>query len=305
MKKVFRILFCSVLLTFALAAEETAGLFRMIPSDTVFALGVDCAKLRSHPLFHTYFEEAALLKDLEKKIDSKSANTLKNLQYLLVVSSDPLFQSVNALVQIPDAEVKAIQAELAGDKEALPVKCTALTAYRMPNGMEFAFPGKNLICASTSSVKNFLDAKKGLPEKFAGVFEKKNENTLASGFLALTEELKQKSPAAAGLNLITCSLETASATSPDLIFRADAVCTDAEAAKKTVMHAQQLQLLTGFFINNLDPDLAQEFNKSAVVKAEGNNVRLQFLITEKLIQKLSVLAEPGALKNMMADDSDF
>ena len=71
------------------------------------------------------------------------------------------------------------------------------------------------------------------------------------------------------------------------------------------MHAQQLQLLTGFFINNLDPDLAQEFNKSAVVKAEGNNVRLQFLITEKLIQKLSVLAEPGALKNMMADDSDF
>ena len=303
MKKVFRILFCSVLLTFALAAEETAGLFRMIPSDTVFALGVDCAKLRSHPLFHKYFAEGALIKDLEKKIDNKSANTLKNLQYLLIVSSDVLFRSANVLIRIPDAE--AIQAELAGDKEVLPVKCTSLTAYRMPNGMEFAFPGKNLICASTSSMKTFLDAKKGLPGKFAGVFEKKNENTLASGFLALTEELKQKSPAAAGLNLITCSLETASATSPDLIFRADAVCTDAEAAKKTVMHAQQLQLLTGFFINNLDPDLAQEFNKSAVVKAEGNNVRLQFLITEKLIQKLSVLAEPGALKNMMADDSDF
>ena len=123
MKKVFRILFCSVLLTFALAAEETAGLFRMIPSDTVFALGVDCAKLRSHPLFHKYFAEGALIKDLEKKIDNKSANTLKNLQYLLIVSSDVLFRSANVLIRIPDAE--AIQAELAGDKEVQPVKSHA------------------------------------------------------------------------------------------------------------------------------------------------------------------------------------
>ena len=125
MKKTFRILFCSVFLTFALAAQETAGLFRMIPSDTVFALGVDCAKLRSHPLFHKYFAEGALIKDLEKKIDNKSANTLKNLQYLLIVSSDALFRSANVLIRIPDAE--AIQAELAGDKEVLPVRTEKLS----------------------------------------------------------------------------------------------------------------------------------------------------------------------------------
>ena len=72
-----------------------------------------------------------------------------------------------------------------------------------------------------------------------------------------------------------------------------------------MMMAQQLQLGAGMFINNMDPNLAQSFNQSASIKTDGNNVRLKFLFTEKLIQKLSVLAEPGVLKSMMAEDSDF
>ena len=117
--------------------------------------------------------------------------------------------------------------------------------------------------------------------------------------------MKLENPFAASLDQLRYSLEAVPGTASDLIFRLDAACATTDAANKTMMLLQQLQLLAGFFINNQDPDLAQEFNKSAAVKTEGNNVRFQVLITEKLLQKLSVLAEPGVLKNMMADDSDF
>lgn len=302
MKKTFRILFCSVLLTFALAAQETAGLFRMIPADTKFALGLDTAKLCKHPLMHKYFAEGALAKELEKEIPDNSAEAVKSIQYLLILSSDPLSRSVNLLMQAKDSE--AIRALLTKDKEVRTVPCGQFTAYRISDSLEFVFPGRNLICASSSSVKNFLDAKKGLPDSFAGMFEKKNGNVLVSGFLILTDDMKRENPFAASLDQLRYSLEAVPGAS-DLIFRLDAACATTDAANKTMMLLQQLQLLAGFFINNQDPDLAQEFNKSAAVKTEGNNVRFQVLITEKLIQKLSVLAEPGALKNMMADDSDF
>ena len=303
MKKTFSTLFCSMLLTFALAAQETAGLISMIPADTKFALGLDTAKLCKHPLIHKFFAEGALVKELEKDIAENSAEAVKSIQYLLILSSDPLSRSVNLLMQAKDTE--AIRALLTNDKEVKTVPCGQLTAYRISDSMEFVFPGKNLICASLSSVKNFLDAKKGLPDSFAGMFEKKNENVLVSGFLILTDDIKQEKPFAASLDQLRYSLEAVPGNASDLILRLDAACATTDAANKTMMLVQQLQLLAGFFINTLDPDLAQEFNKSATVKIEGNNVRFQVLITEKLIQKLSVLAEPGVLKNMVADDSDF
>ena len=104
MKKTFSTLFCSMLLTFALAAQETAGLISMIPADTKFALGLDTAKLCKHPLIHKFFAEGALVKELEKDIAENSAEAVKSIQYLLILSSDPLSRSVNLLMQAKDTE---------------------------------------------------------------------------------------------------------------------------------------------------------------------------------------------------------
>ena len=300
MKKILAIVFCFAIQAAVFSAEGENDLSRNIPADTVFAIGIDMAKLYTHPAIRKYFSDTFVTKTLEEK--TGAAALPESLDYLLISSSELSGTSFNVMLQMRNAA--ALQETLAKSKDITQVQYGSLTAHRIASGMEFAFPAENLVLASTSSLKSYLDAKKGLPDNLANLFGK-NKRTFASAFLILPDDLKKTNPAATGLDRITCSLEAAGETSSDLIFRANAACSDADATRKTMMLAQQLQLLAGVFINNLDPDLAQDFNKSAVVKTEGNNVHLQFLITEKLIQKLSVLTEPGVLKGMMADDSDF
>lgn len=50
MKKLFTVL-CLVFLAAALSAQNKTELFRNVPADTTFALGIDTAKLYSLPLF--------------------------------------------------------------------------------------------------------------------------------------------------------------------------------------------------------------------------------------------------------------
>ena len=285
MKKVSAFFFCC-LLSLALSAAEEKGLLRHVPADTALVFGADVAALCRHPSFRNILTDNMLSDTLGKKAGHASGLDIKTIRYVLITSSDPLARSVNILIQTPNAA--EIQAALKKDKDIAQVQYGPLAVCRVPGGVEFASSDKNMILFSTSSLKAFQEAEKGLPAGLAKLFEKDGTRF-----------------AAAGLKSITCTLDPASGTSSDLIFRADAECTDAAAAKRSMMLAQQLQLLAGVFINNLDPDLAQDFNKNASVKTEGNNVRLQFLITEKLIQKLSVLAEPGVLKSLMADDPDF
>ncbi len=301
MKKVSAFFFCC-LLSLALSAAEEKGLLRHVPADTALVFGADVAALCRHPSFRNILTDNMLSDTLGKKAGHASGLDIKTIRYVLITSSDPLARSVNILIQTPNAA--EIQAALKKDKDIAQVQYGPLAVCRVPGGVEFASPDKNMILFSTSSLKAFQEAEKGLPAGLAKLFEKDGTRFAAAGLIP-SEELKNTNPAAAGLKSITCTLDPASGTSSDLIFRADAECTDAAAAKRSMMLAQQLQLLAGVFINNLDPDLAQDFNKNASVKTEGNNVRLQFLITEKLIQKLSVLAEPGVLKSLMADDPDF
>ena len=302
MKSSFSFLICLVLLTFSLFAEGKKELLSHVPADTTFVFGIDVAAFCRHPSFRNVLKDNALSETLEKNAGGASGLDIKTIQYVLVMSSDPLSRIVNLLVQTPNAA--EIQAALRKDKNAVPVQYGPLAACRVSGGAEFASPAKNMLLISTKTLKGFPEMEKGMPAGFAKLFENDGMRFAAAGLIP-SDDLKKANAAAAGLKIITCTLDAAPGSSSDLIFRAEAECTDAAAAKRSMMLAQQLQLLAGVFINNLDPDLAQEFNKNAAVKTEGNNVRLQFPVTEKLIQKLSVLAEPGVLKNMTADDSDF
>ena len=169
----------------------------------------------------------------------------------------------------------------------------------MDNGVEFAFLADNLMLFSTGTgMKTYFSAKKGLSPKLNQLLADTGSKTIFNGFMVLSAELKKANPVAAPVELISYMVETAGKADSDLLLSINVACVNADAARQTMMMAQQLQLGAGMFINNMDPDLAQSFNQSASIKTDGNNVRLKFLFTEKLIQKLSVLAEPGVLKSM-------
>ena len=302
MKNLFTVL-CLVFLAAALSAQNKTELFRNVPADTTFALGIDTAKLYSLPLFQKYFANTFFVKAFEKNIRAKSPDR-KFGQYMLVTSPDLTPDSINVLIQLPDAA--EMKTALIQSKQAVPVKYGGNTFYRMDNGVEFAFLADNLMLFSTGTgMKTYFSAKKGLSPKLNQLLADTGSKTIFNGFMVLSAELKKANPVAAPVELISYMVETAGKADSDLLLSINVACVNADAARQTMMMAQQLQLGAGMFINNMDPDLAQSFNQSASIKTDGNNVRLKFLFTEKLIQKLSVLAEPGVLKSMMAEDSDF
>ncbi len=302
MKKLFTAL-CFVFLAAALPAQNKAELLGNVPADTAFALGIDTARLYNMPLFQKYFADTFFVKAFEKNIRANSP-TRKFGQYMLITSRDLTANGVNVLIQIPNAA--EMKTALAQGKQALPVKYGAHTAYRMDSGFEFTFLADNLMLFSSGTgMKAYFSAKKGLSPRLSQLLADSGTGTIFNGFMMPSAELKKANPVAAPVELISYMVDTAGKTNSDLLLSISIACVNADAAKRTMMLAQQLQLGAGMFINNMDPDLAQDFNQSASIKTDGNNVRLKFLFKEKLIQKLSVLAEPGVLKSMMADDSDF
>ncbi len=70
MKKLFTVL-CLVFLAAALSAQNKTELFRNVPADTTFALGIDTAKLYSLPLFQNISQILFLSRHL-KRISGQS-----------------------------------------------------------------------------------------------------------------------------------------------------------------------------------------------------------------------------------------
>ena len=296
MKKFFAV-FCLVFLTAALFALDKGKLAGIVPADTTFALGIDTARLYSLPLFQKYFANTFFVKSFEKNVKAGTSDR-KLGQYMLISSRSLTADGTTELIQMPNAaEMK---------KQAVPVKYGANTAYRIGGGFEFVCLADDMVLWSTGTgLKAYFSAEKGLPTELARFLADAGSGTIFSGFMVPSAELKKTNPMAAPVKLVSYTVDTVDKANSDLRLGINIACVSADAAKQTMMTAQQLQLVAGMFINNMDPDLAQSFNQAASIVTDGNNVRLKFLFTEKLIQKLSVLAEPGVLKSMMTEDSDF
>ena len=126
---------------------------------------IDTAKLYSLPLFQKYFANTFFVKAFEKNIRAKSPDR-KFGQYMLVTSPDLTPDSINVLIQLPDAA--EMKTALIQSKQAVPVKYGGNTFYRMDNGVEFAFLADNLMLFSTGTgMKTYFSAKKGLSPKLS------------------------------------------------------------------------------------------------------------------------------------------
>ena len=246
MKKLFTVL-CLVFLAAALSAQNKTELFRNVPADTTFALGIDTAKLYSLPLFQKYFANTFFVKAFEKNIRAKSPDR-KFGQYMLVTSPDLTPDSINVLIQLPDAA--EMKTALIQSKQAVPVKYGGNTFYRMDNGVEFAFLADNLMLFSTGTgMKTYFSAKKGLSPKLNQLLADTGSKTIFNGFMVLSAELKKANPVAAPVELISYMVETAGKADSDLLLSINVACVNADAARQTMMMAQQAGLKPGEFIH--------------------------------------------------------
>lgn len=293
------LLLCSALLT---RAQDIAPLLNELPSDTVFACGIKVAKLSRAPLFKKYLAES-VAQNVKEQLGDKTASDdfAANITYFLLSSAEPSEKNCDIQMLLPQGS--EIRKKLTQMKDAVPVKYGSLTASRLPNGAEYVFPSENRLLLSTASLQSFLNAKKGLPQNLRQTFT--DSAAFATGFLIVKDTLRKDNPVLAGMERILFRLSFADKTESGFRLSVDISCLNADAAKQTMMSAQQVQLMIGILVNNTDPALAQEFNKTALLKVEGNTVKIQYLFSEQLIRKFSVLAQSGALKNMMQDDSDF
>ncbi len=286
------------LAAFTMFAQDLALIFQAVPANSTFLLGVNSAEFRKLPVYQKHIANSTLVKEMEKSFGPDMSS------YAMFASPDPMSQKFYLITETAQTQQKilALIKNKTGQDPKI-VNYGGAKVYRCADGVEISFPKKNLVVMSNTSLEPYFKEKKGLPAALRAPFGKDP----VSGVFSLPGEMRKSNPMLASMERIIFRIAVPEkSAASELDFSLDVACNSADGAKQTMMLMQQLQLALGIFMNNTDPELAQDFNKSTEIKTNGTTVSMRLGVSEKMIRQLSLLADPETLKALAGGgDSDF
>ena len=130
----------------------------------------------------------------------------------------------------------------------------------------------------------------GLPEK-----KRKELNVpkaLVSGFVEFTPEFLADNPYLPQIQRAVYSLSGGKDGS--VRIQAAAVCADEKMANQTMIQVQQFVMVGGLMLNQVDPELMQEWITSVRVGRDKNAVSVNAFFTKSFINRLAAASEKAA-----------
>ena len=127
---------------------------------------------------------------------------------------------------------------------------------------------------------------------------------LAAGFVELTPAFLAENPYLPQIQRAVYSLSAGNDGS--LQINASAVCADEQTANQTLMQVQQYIMVGGIVLNQLDPELMQEWLVSVKAVRDQNAVSVNGNFTRSFINRLSEASEKlaGTLKQAESADGE-
>jgi hypothetical protein len=151
------------------------------------------------------------------------------------------------------------------------------------------FLSPNVAVFAKDGLSNYRSSA-GLPEK-----KRKELNVpkaLVSGFVEFTPEFLADNPYLPQIQRAVYSLSGGKDGS--VWIQASAVCADEKMAKQTLIQVQQFVMVGGLMLNQVDPELMQEWVTSVRVGQNKNAVSVNAFFTKSFITRLAAASEKAA-----------
>ena len=238
--------------------------------------------------------------------DDKMLNVGSYIDKIIAVTPDLTVDETWIFVKskISEAEFCRKLEKLAGAK-LIPVRGTSPAERRFTLQGNQLFPGialeKRTFALSFLTGNVAVIAKNDLSgyRKFkdSGLDKRKQKelavpHSLAAGYSEISAQFLAENPFLPRIRRAVYSLRAGKDGS--LQIRASAVCADEELANQTLMQVQQYVMVGGIFLNQLDPELMQEWMTSVNVHRNNITVNLNAYFSKRFITRLAEATEKMA-----------
>ena len=293
----------TVILPQFLCANE---IYRFIPSNSQQVLQINLKDLAGME---------SIRQDLVSNINRQTGLDPKNekmqdfgnlIEKIIAVTPDLMVDETFIFVKIKITEAEFCRKieELTGSK-LVPVPGPAPVERRFIIEGNHIFPGVALkkrtfavrfmgpnvaVFAKDSCFKLGLFSSIGISEK--KLKELNMPKALVSGFVEFTPEFLADNPYLPQIQRAVYSLSGEKDGSVQI--QAAAVCADEKMASQTQIQVQQFVMVGGLMLNQVDPELMQEWITSVRVGRDKNAVSLNAFFTKSFINRLAAASEKAA-----------
>ena len=299
--RIFFIVVCAVMILFnSLHANE---IYRFIPANSQQVLQVNLNAVAGME---------TIQQDLVRNINRQTGLDPKNeklqdfsslVEKLVAVTPDMTVDEtfIFVKIKIKEAEFCRKIEELTGSK-LVPVPGTKPVERRFTLEGNQVFPGVslkkrtfavmflsgNVAVFAKDDLSNYHKVKKlGLSEQQCK--ELNPPKALAAGFVVFTADFLADNPYLPQIQRAVYALSAEKGGS--LRINASAVCADKEMAKQTLAQVQQFVMIGGMMLNQLDPELMQEWITSVRAGRDKNAVTVNAFFTRDFINRLAAASE--------------
>lgn len=291
----------TVILPQFLCANE---IYQFIPSNSQQVLQVNLKDLAGME---------SIRQDLVRNINRQTGLDPKNekvqdfsnlIEKIVAVTPDLMVDETFIFVKfkITEAEFCRKIEELAGSK-LVPVPGTNPVERRFTVEGNHIFPGvalkKRTFAVRFLSPNVAVFAKDGLSNyrSTAGLPDKKRKElnvpkALVSGFVEFTPEFLADNPYLPQIQRAVYSLTGGKDGS--VRIQAAAFCVNEKMANQTVIQVQQFVMIGGLMLNQVDPELMQEWITSIRAERDKNAVSVNAFFTKSFITRLAAASEKAA-----------
>ena len=300
--RIFFIVGCAVMFLFnALYANE---IYQFIPANSQQVLQVNLNAVAGME---------TIQQDLVRNINRQTGLDPKNeklqnfgslVERLVAVTPDLMVDEtfIFVKIKIPEAEFCRKIEELTGSK-LVPLPGTKPVERRFTLEGNQVFPGValkkrtfavmflsgNVAVFAKNDLSNYRKINKG-----PGISEQLRKElnppkALAAGFVVFTADFLAENPYLPQIRRARYALSAEKDGS--LRIKASAVCPDKKMAKQTLAQVQQFVMVGGMMLNQLDPELMQEWITSVRVGRDKNEVAVNAFFTRDFINRLAAASE--------------
>lgn len=300
MRTVLIAVFAAMILSLTLGANE---IYRFIPANSQQVLQVNLNDAAGMEII-----QQDLIRNINRQtgLDPKNNKTQdfsSLIEKLIAVTPDLMVDETFIFVKIKITEAEFCRKieEITGSK-LVPVPGTNPTERRFTLEGDQVFPGislkkrtfavtllsKNVAVFAKDDLSNYHKIKRsGLSKK--QIKELNPPKALAAGFVEFTAEFLADNPYLPQIQRAGYTLSAEKDGS--LRINASAVCIEEQMANQTLIQIQQFVMIGGMMLNQLDPELMQEWITSVRAGRDKNTVGVNALFTKSFITRLAAASE--------------